>query len=544
MAGGYAEAGETPGQANWMLAGLAPGSVVGGFRVESRLGAGGMAVVFLARDEGLDRVVALKVLAPALAQDAEFRERFIGESRAAARVDHPHIIPVHAAGEDGGVLYLAMRFVPGGDLRSVIQRGGPLRTERAAYLISSVASALDAAHAAGLVHRDVKPANILMDTSPGRPDHPYLSDFGLAKVTSSTAALTETGQFFGTPDYTAPEQISGHPAGPQTDQYALACVAYAMLSASMPFARSTSMAVLWAHMYDSPPPVSTRRRDLPPAVDGVLNRALAKVPAERFASCGEFAAALRAALGLAPYAGPDGLPPTPSGTAAPHPSLPPVRGIAAEHGNVSAGQGKRRKLLWRAGVAGGTGVVAAVVALVVVFFMHSPAIPAVARPTGGPSSTASGSGTVATTQLKAATALSGLLSQSAGEHADVNAAVTDVDACGKNLAQDPQIFNQAAADRHALLTELAQLPGRSTLSSAMIADLNGAWQASATLDADLAKWAQDQAGDCKKADLDDPNYAATLPLDSQATNGKTEFVTLWNPLAEKDTLPTWQPSQF
>jgi serine/threonine-protein kinase len=293
---------ESPGQASLPLAGPAPGSVVGGYRIESRLGAGGMAVVYRARDQGLDRIVALKVLAPGLADDAEFRERFIRESRAAARVDHPHIIPVHGAGESDGVLYLAMRFVPGGDLRSVIAREGPLSGERAAFLLSPVASALDAAHAAGLVHRDVKPANVLIDTSPGRPDHPYLSDFGLAKGTASAAGLTGTGQFLGTPDYAAPEQISGKPTGPRADQYALACVAFTALTGATPFARGTSLAVLWAHVYDSPPLVQARRRDLPAAVDSVLARALAKAPEERYQSCGEFTDALRAALGLHAYA--------------------------------------------------------------------------------------------------------------------------------------------------------------------------------------------------------------------------------------------------
>jgi serine/threonine protein kinase/beta-lactam-binding protein with PASTA domain len=339
---------ESPGQASWMLAGLAPGSVVGGYRIESRLGVGGMAVVFQARDEGLDRVVALKVLAPGLAGDAEFRERFIRESRTAARVDHPHIIPVHGAGESDGVLYLAMRFVPGGDLRSVIAREGPLTGERAAFLLSPIASALDSAHAAGLVHRDVKPANILIDASPGRPDHPYLSDFGLAKGTASTTGLTGTGQFFGTPDYAAPEQISGQPTSARADQYALACVAFTALTGALPFARDTSLAVLWAHVYDPPPMVNARRRDLPAGVDDVLARALAKAPGERYRTCGEFIDALRAALALTSYAnsGPGvtggrsvavsaagerqapvesgSPPPTPAQTVAPHPSFPPA----------------------------------------------------------------------------------------------------------------------------------------------------------------------------------------------------------------------------
>jgi len=284
-----------------MLGGLTPGSVLAGYRVEAQLGAGGMAVVFRARDEALGRTVALKVLAPALAGDAEFRERFIRESRAAAAVDHPHIIPVYAAGEADGVLHIAMRFVSGGDLRSIYRREGPLPGERAAFLLSPVASALDAAHAAGLVHRDVKPANILVDMSPGRPEHPYLSDFGLAKGTASATGMTGTGQFFGTPDFSAPEQISGKAVCPQTDQYALACVAFTILTGSLPFARQESMAVLWAHMYDPPPSVATRRPDLPAAVDWALARAMAKAPQDRYGSCGEFVDALRGALGVASY---------------------------------------------------------------------------------------------------------------------------------------------------------------------------------------------------------------------------------------------------
>jgi serine/threonine-protein kinase len=270
--------------------------LVAGYRVESRIGAGGMAMVLRATDEALGRTVALKILPPGLAGGTEFRERFIRESRAVAAVDHPHIIPVYAAGESGGVLYLAMRFVPGGDLRSLAQREGPLGGDRAVTLLAPIASALDAAHAAGLVHRDVKPANILVDTNPGRPEYPYLSDFGLAKGDSATTGLTGTGQFVGTPDYAAPEQISGKAARPQTDQYALACVAYAVLAGAPPFARDESMAVLWAHMYDPPPSLTGRRPDLPAFADRVIARALAKSPEDRYRTCGEFIDALQDAL--------------------------------------------------------------------------------------------------------------------------------------------------------------------------------------------------------------------------------------------------------
>ncbi len=283
------------------LAGLREGSLVAGYRLEAQVGTGGMAVVFRARDERLGRVVALKILAPVLAADGTFRRRFIAESRAAAAVDDPHIIPVHEAGEAGGVLFIAMRFVQGGDLRRVLEQEGALPPDRAAGFISPVASALDAAHAAGLVHRDVKPANILVDTRPGRPDHVYLSDFGVSKGATASVSLTGTGHFLGTPGYSAPEQIQGRVVDGRTDQYALACVAYQLLTGTMPFERDQGMAVLLAHLSEPPPSLSSQRPGLPAAADGVLARGMAKVPEKRYASCRDFADALREALGLTPY---------------------------------------------------------------------------------------------------------------------------------------------------------------------------------------------------------------------------------------------------
>jgi len=277
------------------LAELVPGTLIGGYRIEGQAGAGGMAVVFRAREESLGRPVALKVLSPGMSSDAEFRERFVRESRAASAVDHPSIIPVHAAGEDRGVLYLAMRYVAGGDLHSLVEREGPLPPERAIALLAPVASALDAAHAAGIVHRDVKPANVLIDSSPGRADHPYLSDFGLAKR-PALPGMTNAGEFVGTAGFASPEQLAGHPVSRQTDQYGLACVAYLILTASMPFHSGDPQVTLWAQMSKSPPRVTDRRPDLPPEVDRVIARALARDPAERFASCGEFTGALRQAL--------------------------------------------------------------------------------------------------------------------------------------------------------------------------------------------------------------------------------------------------------
>jgi serine/threonine protein kinase len=282
------------------LAGFRTGSPLAGYRLERQVGAGGMAVVFRARDEQLDRLVALKILAPALASDEEFRLRFIAESRAVAAVDDPYIIPVYDAGEVDGVLFIAMRFVQGGDLHQVLEREGALSPGRVAGFISPVASALDAAHRAGLVHRDVKPGNILIDRGEDRPDHVYLSDFGVAKAVAS-AGLTGPGFFVGTPDYAAPEQIQGRPVDGRADQYALACVAFQLLTGVLPFRVDQGLPVLLAHVSTAPPSLTTHRPGLPGAVDHVMARAMAKDPDERYASCLAFADALREALGLSPF---------------------------------------------------------------------------------------------------------------------------------------------------------------------------------------------------------------------------------------------------
>ena len=291
---------EGPGAAGF-LTGLPLGSRVAGYRLEEQIGQGGMAVVFRAQDDRLQRQVALKILSPRLATDEKFRHRFIRESRSAAAVDDPHIIPVFEAGDADGMLFIAMRYVPGGDVGTLVRRLGPLPVPRAAAIISAVASALDAAHAAGLVHRDVKPTNMLLDARPGRPDHVYLSDFGLTKDALAAASLTGTGQVLGTPIYCAPEQIRGQPVDARTDEYALACAAFVLLSGEPPFPRDEGMAVLYAQLSTSPPRLTSRQPGLPSAVDEVLLRALAKAPEGRYASCGEFADALRMAFGLQRY---------------------------------------------------------------------------------------------------------------------------------------------------------------------------------------------------------------------------------------------------
>jgi serine/threonine protein kinase len=295
--------GELPSSA---AAGLTVGSQIAGYRIEEQIGRGGMAVVYRAADARLNRSVALKILAPELAGDTAFRQRFMREMRAAASVDHPHIVPVFDAGEADGVLYIAMRYVSGQDLRTLLDAEHALPAARVVHIIAQVASALDDAHARGLIHRDVKPGNMLIGTvaGSGQPDHVYLSDFGLSKPDVSGANLTLTGQFMGTLDYMAPEQAEGHAVDGRADLYALACTAFEMLAGRPPFKRDQGFAVLWAQLSAPAPSLRALRPDLPPAVDQVMARALAKAPGDRFRTCTEFAGALRAACGLAPGAGP------------------------------------------------------------------------------------------------------------------------------------------------------------------------------------------------------------------------------------------------
>jgi serine/threonine-protein kinase len=268
-----------------------------------------MGSVYRARDERLGRQVALKILAPYPGRDESFERRFFREARAAAAVDHPNIIPVYEAAADAGLLFIAMRYVRGGDVQSLLNREGPLSPERTMVIIAPVASALDEAHAAGLVHRDVKPGNILLDSRPSGRSHVYLTDFGVTTFIADPGKDTITGEVIGTPAYMAPEQFEGRSVDGRTDQYGLACSAFTMLSGSPPYKADTLPALIMAVVRgQSPPSLASRRPDLPTAVDAVFARALAKSPGDRFGTCGQFAGALNAALGLAPSAALSGTP--------------------------------------------------------------------------------------------------------------------------------------------------------------------------------------------------------------------------------------------
>jgi YVTN family beta-propeller protein len=262
-----------------------------GYRIEALLGRGGMSVVYRAEHLRLKRKVALKLLAPELGEDAHFRERFLRESELAASLDHPHIVPIYDAGELDGQLYIAMRYVAGGDLRNALKEG-PLDPGRTLALLAQVADALDAAHEAGLVHRDVKPGNVLLDSR----EHCYLSDFGLTKQVSSQSGFTATGQLVGTIDYVAPEVIEGKELAASADLYSLGCLLFACLAGEAPFHRGSEFAVLWAHVNEPPPKLSERRPEVPAELEAVVAKALAKAPERRYASGRELIEAARRAL--------------------------------------------------------------------------------------------------------------------------------------------------------------------------------------------------------------------------------------------------------
>ena len=266
-----------------------------GYRIEQVLDRGGMGVVYKAVDPDLDRQVALKIIAPEHTQDETAVARFKTECRLAASIEHANIVPIHRGGEFDGVLYLAMRFVPGTNLRKVIDRG-PLELSQVARIVSQVASALDAAHEKGLVHRDVKPANILLSGDPAKP-HVYLTDFGLTKRLGSNAeGLTREGGWVGTPDYVAPEQIQGHKVDRRADVYSLGCVLFEMLTGHVAYDKDSDMAKLWAHVSDPPPLPRTIRPELIASFDDIVARATAKDPEHRYATAGDLAEVTRDAI--------------------------------------------------------------------------------------------------------------------------------------------------------------------------------------------------------------------------------------------------------
>jgi predicted Ser/Thr protein kinase len=266
----------------------------GAYDIQREVGRGGMGVVYLATDRRLGRRVALKVIVPELAADPQFRQRFEREARVAATLEHPHVVPVYEAGEHDGSLFIAMRFIDGRDLATEVRDHGRVAPDRLGRIVAQVAGALDAAHRSGVVHRDVKPANVLL-TGAGDDEQAYLTDFGLTREAASESGLTLTGQWVGTVDYAAPEQILGEPTDARSDVYALGCLAFQALTGKPPY-QGAPAARLFAHMNDPPPSACAARPELQPDVDATLARAMAKKPADRFQSAGDLGRALAAGL--------------------------------------------------------------------------------------------------------------------------------------------------------------------------------------------------------------------------------------------------------
>ena len=375
---------------------LAPGAVLAGYRIESVVGRGGMGVVYRARELELDRVVALKVIAPELVEDRSVRARFLREARAAASIEHPNVIPVHAAGAEGDLAFLAMRFIEGDDARTLVRREGALSPGRAAEMITQVAAGLDAIHRSGYVHRDVKPANVLVDED----GHVYVTDFGLAKqILERAGKTTRSGEWVGTLDYIAPEQIRGGRIDARADIYALGGVLCFLLTGRVPFERDGDEAKLWAQLSDPPPVPSQVYPGLPPELDGVVTRAMAKSPDERYPSAGDLGRAARAAAAGAVPSQPERV--VARGPAAPDGATAET-GIMAETSTVTAarpaepitpptsqmGSSPLRRVWWPIAALGAA---AAIVAIVLASLEGDPASQAArsgAPPTPTPTATA------------------------------------------------------------------------------------------------------------------------------------------------------------
>jgi serine/threonine protein kinase len=328
------------------------GTEVAGYRIEAVLGAGAMGVVYVAQQRSPERHVALKVIAPAFAHDETFRRRFLREVDAAAAIEHPHILPVYEGGQADGTLFMATRLVDGTDLREILAASGTLAVDRTVAIVGQVGEALDAAHARGLIHRDVKPGNILV-THPSGSDFAYLTDFGVSTWTASTAAtITATGRMVGTADYVAPEHIEGGPIDGRADVYSLGCVLYECLTGRPPFSGRGPAATLYAHIHERPEAPSSIDPHLPPSFDAVLDRALQKPPDERFASCRQMSDELRAVL--------DGRAPAQRAESArPHPAVAPDDPTVSVPTSTRAAR-SRKWSPWTAGIA------ASVVALLAV----------------------------------------------------------------------------------------------------------------------------------------------------------------------------------
>jgi serine/threonine protein kinase len=550
---------------------------IAGYRLDKYLGQGSMAAVYLAQDRRLHRRVALKVLAPDLARDAAFRTSVIRESRAAAEVDHPHIIPVFDADEANGTVYVAMRYVRGGDARSLLNRRGPLPFGHAWHITAQIASALDAAHAHGLVHRGVRPGNILLDASDtadggmsqrvgdGEFEHAYLSDFGMSKGLSP-GQIIATGQFRGMLDYAAPEHIEGGALDGRADLYSLACTAFELLSGVPPFGPDQGPTLMYAQLYALPPSATARRAGLPAAVDLVLATALAKNPADRYPSCGRFAGELRAALGLQPGEPADPPqsrslgrtgPARKSGLAAadertiaadeppaagPGPLDPDARDEpAGPYPELSAQRSRARRPILVAAAAAVVVVAVAAASGVALSKRSAPDRPAISSPAASspashsrsPSPAAAPSPQPSVLASGQAAALSTLLTSSAAARTALHEAVSQVGACANlsgAVSQLHGVVNRRASEYgRASALATSALPDGTKVKSELITALSTSLKA----DREYLAWAQQQLDrGCTPSDQSSA-YNAALNASQLADAAKAAFVQVWNPVAAR-----------
>jgi serine/threonine protein kinase len=584
---------------------------VADYRLDGYIGQGASAVVYLAQDERSGHPAAVKVMAPELASDDTFRAQFLHEARAAAALDHPHVIPVYEAGEANGTLYLAMHYVQGGDARSLLNRFGQLPFAWAWTIIAQVASALDAAHAAGLIHRDVKPSNILLDAAgragPGAPrradggdfDHVYLSDFGMS-TNVPPGEVTATGQFAGTLDYVAPEQIEGRAVDGRADLYALASAGFELLCGTPPFGQDQGLTVMYAQLYAPPPSATARRHELPAAVDRVLATALAKNPADRYATCGQFAEELHAALELAPGApdpavndaaasesdtrptvidagtavldpgmavpdaepagyepGPAGYEPGPAGPTGGY-DIGPAAYDLGPAGTRESGYApapapapvSTEPASWPAELYRppppvhplvrhpGRKLILAVAAATVVVVLAIVGIALLQGP-GHPAPVPSASSAppvASATPSRQAAAVHTLLGSSAAARKDLISAVAQVRSCARLPAAVSQI-QQVVNQRSTEYSRASALSTAALANGATVkSDLLAALRNSLQADRDYLTWARQQLAGCRPG-APSRAYNAAIGADQQADVAKGTFVRVWNPVAAKYGLP-------
>jgi len=486
---------------------LAPGvgQTFGGYTIESLLGRGGMGTVFLATHERLGRKVALKVISPELAHDEDFRSRFLRESELVASLDHPNVIPIYDADEVDGVLYRAMRYVDGPSLRHRISVQRRLSPEETLRIAEQIGSALDAAHAAGLVHRDVKPANILL-AEPG--GHAYLCDFGLAKRTSSRRA-TRTGSFLGSVDYCAPEQIQGQPVDERTDVYSLGCVLFHCLTGEPPYRRETEFAVLHAHLEDPPPTLSAARADLPRKLDGVVARAMAKTQADRYATAGALAAAFGQALGR-PEAEGDVTRPAPA-----------VRALPRERARPP------RRWLVAAAVIGAALVIGGAAAALLA--------------TRGSSGSASAQDAAVRTFVDR---IENVLAQSADGRSEIGTALSAGFKCSISPREAGRRIASVADNRQSILGQIGTLPTPTDETGVDVTRLQGALQQSIEADRHYRDGFYTVPAGSRCPLPGNVGFVLAAKSDAQATAAKRRFVRAFNPLARQFGRKTWSPGGF